>query len=146
MLSHFYRLSSLAIRFSQIALLATMIGLGRATSSVADSADAPSLPSYMDVIVGDLPPLTSEELADQNLLALDLAMFGIYDDALTKFQANFLAQHPIVMALFVIKAGSSSYIGPASLHWMHLRFRSVIRYISQLVIRRWQYSSSQARI
>jgi hypothetical protein len=105
MLSHFYRLSSLAIRFSQIALLATMIGLGRATSSVADSADAPRLPSYMDVIVGDHPPLSSEDLADQNLLALDLAMFGIYDDALTKFQANFLAQHPIVMALFSNQGG-----------------------------------------
>jgi hypothetical protein len=77
--------------------------------SSADTCFATSaglnLPSYMDVIVGEQPALSSEQVGDQNLLALDLAMFGIYDDALAKFQANFMSQHPIIMALFSSQGG-----------------------------------------
>ena len=67
--------------------------------SSADTCFATSaglnLPSYMDVIVGEQPALSSEQVGDQNLLALDLAMFGIYDDALAKFQANFTMKRPM---------------------------------------------------
>ena len=61
-------------------------------------ARAADLPDYMKVIVGDAPPASATDVANQNVLALDLAMFGLYDDAQAKFQKNFLAEHPIVLA------------------------------------------------
>src|SRR5260370_14022208 len=68
-------------------------------------ADDERLPDYMDVIVGKNGPETKEHVAEQNVLALDLAMFGLYDDAQVKFQQNFLAQHPVIMALFSNQGG-----------------------------------------
>ncbi|MDO8432464.1 MAG: hypothetical protein Q7S58_08660 [Candidatus Binatus sp.] len=59
----------------------------------------------MDVIVGNGEAATKERVAEQNVLALDLAMFGLYDDAQVKFQKNFLAQHPVIMALFSNQGG-----------------------------------------
>jgi hypothetical protein len=66
----------------------------------ADSASQFGLPDYMNVIVGNQTPVSKVQVGNQNLLDLDIAMFGLYDDALTKFQTNFMWQHPIVMALF----------------------------------------------
>jgi hypothetical protein len=50
--------------------------------------------------------LSKSQVAEQNVLALDSAMFGLYDDAQMKFQKNFLAQHPVIMALFSNQGGS----------------------------------------
>jgi hypothetical protein len=61
---------------------------------------AQNLPDYIDVIVGTAAPQSSTSVAEQNVLALDLAMFPIYDDAQVKFQKNFLSEHPVIMALF----------------------------------------------
>jgi hypothetical protein len=72
-----------------------MSGVGRAEK----------LPDYMDVIVGNGAPMSKTEAAAQNLLALDLAMFPIYNSAQAEFQKNFLAQHPIIMALFSNQGG-----------------------------------------
>jgi hypothetical protein len=105
MLSRFCHLSSSIIRIGCLTVFAAAIVLGSAALCMAASANAASLPSYMDVIAGDQPPLSSEKLANQNLLDLDLAMFGIYDDALAKYQANFMAQHPVIMALFSNQGG-----------------------------------------
>src|SRR5260370_2500234 len=66
---------------------------------------AEKLPDYMDVIVGNGAPMSKTEAAAQNLLALDLAMFPIYNSAQAEFQKNFLAQHPIIMALFSNQGG-----------------------------------------
>ncbi len=66
---------------------------------------AEKLPDYMDVIVGNGAPMSKTEAAEQNMLALDLAMFPIYDEAQAKFQKNFLAQHPVIMALFSNQGG-----------------------------------------
>ena len=68
-------------------------------------AIAQDLPDYMDVIVGNGAPSTKTQVAEQNVLALDIAMFGLYDDAQMKFQKNFLAQHPVIMALFSNQGG-----------------------------------------
>ena len=73
--------------------------------AIGGRARAQNLPDYMDVIVGKAAPATKSQVAEQNLLDLDLAMFPIYADAKEKFQKNFLAQHPVVMALFTNQGG-----------------------------------------
>src|SRR5277367_2075246 len=82
-------------------------------SSVASSpVGAQALPDYMDVIVGNGSPATKSQVAEQNVLALDLAMFGLYDDAQAKFQKNFLAEHPVIMALFSNQGGKLTLYRP----------------------------------
>src|SRR5271163_5290690 len=82
-------------------------------SGVASSrASAQALPDYMDVIVGNGAPATKSQVAEQNVLALDLAMFGLYDDAQAKFQKNFLAEHPVIMALFSNQGGKLTLYRP----------------------------------
>ena len=88
---------------------ALMLALGLATAAAgrcfAESAAQLGLPDYMNIIVGDEESRPSAQTATQNLLSLDLAMFGIYDDALAKYQKNFEAQHPIVIGLFSNEGG-----------------------------------------
>src|SRR5260221_2465247 len=66
----------------------------------------------MGVIVGNGEAATKEHVAEQNVLALDLAMFGLYDEAQTKFQKNFLAEHPVIMALFSNQGGKLTLFRP----------------------------------
>ena len=75
-------------------------------------ASAQSLPDYMNVIVGKGAPATKSQVAEQNVLALDIAMFGLYDDAQAKFQKNFLTQHPVIMALFSNQGGKLTLYRP----------------------------------
>ncbi len=79
---------------------------------VSSRASAQALPDYMDVIVGNGAPATKSQVAEQNVLALDLAMFGLYDDAQAKFQKNFLAEHPVIMALFSNQGGKLTLYRP----------------------------------
>jgi hypothetical protein len=58
------------------------------------------LPPHMNLIAGAAATPTKEEVATQNVLGLDIAMFGYYDRALEIYQGNLLAQHPVIMALF----------------------------------------------
>src|SRR5438045_4111385 len=53
----------------------------------------------MQAIAG---PVTSSpaETATKNVLALNTAMFGLYDAAGQVFQKNILAQHPVILGLF----------------------------------------------
>src|SRR5271163_2267806 len=82
-------------------------------NSVASSpAGAQALPDYMDVIVGNGAPATKSQVAEQNVLALDLAMFGLYNDAQAKFQKNFLSEHPIILALFSNQGGKLTLVRP----------------------------------
>jgi hypothetical protein len=85
--------------------LALALIAGWAGRSGAESASQPGIPDYMSVFVGDDKPETGKQVATNNVLALDLAMFGIYDAALADTQKNFLAQHPVVMALFTNQGG-----------------------------------------
>ena len=84
----------------------------------AQNAPDQNLPDYMKVIVGDFPPTTQADLATQNVLELNLAMMGIYDNALKKYQKTFLAQHPVILALFTGQGGKLTLYRPgmAPLH------------------------------
>lgn len=86
-------------RFVAIALMFAFLAAwsGR---GFAETAEQLALPDYMNVIVGDEKPQAAADIANQNVLGLDLAMFGIYDAALAGYQKNFLAQHPVILALF----------------------------------------------
>src|SRR5712692_2547080 len=97
-------------KFSIRVLIAFLVAL--LTPSYLAVCHADKLPDYMDVIVGNGAPMSKAEAGEQNLLALDLAMFGLYDDAQTKFQKNFRAQHPVIMALFSNQGGKLMLFRP----------------------------------
>jgi hypothetical protein len=86
--------------------LLLILNLSSIRPSIAETASSQTLPNYMDVIVGNGVSSSKSQVAEQNVLALDSAMFGLYDDAQMKFQKNFLAQHPVIMALFSNQGGS----------------------------------------
>lgn len=92
-----------------LSLIVSFAMSGRAN---AQSASDRSLPDYMNVIVGNGAPATTSQVAEQNVLALDIAMFGMYDDAQAKFQKNFLAEHPVIMALFSNQGGKLALYRP----------------------------------
>jgi len=85
-----------------LSLIFTLAGIG---SCFAASASNLGLPDYMNVIAGDGTEASKAAVADQNVLDLDIAMFGLYDEALAKFQKNLLAQHPVILALFSNQGG-----------------------------------------
>lgn len=60
---------------------------------------AAELPAYMQPIAGTVTT-TPAEVADDNILALNTAMFELYGNAGKLFQRNILAQHPIILGLF----------------------------------------------
>ncbi len=53
----------------------------------------------MNVIVGGAAPAPAET-ARQNILALNSAMFGFYEESGRSFRKNLLAQHPVILGLF----------------------------------------------
>ena len=55
--------------------------------------------SFMAPIAGT-PTTTPMEVANQNVLALNTAMFDLYGTAGQVFQHNILAQHPVILGLF----------------------------------------------
>src|SRR5712691_10628512 len=93
---------------SVLVALAALLSLGFA-SSLANAAD---LPDYMDVIVGTEAPVNKSQVAEQNVLFLDTAMMDIYEDALQKFQKNFLAQHSVILGLFSNGGGQLTLYRP----------------------------------
>jgi hypothetical protein len=62
-------------------------------------AEAADPPAYMRAISGAVAS-SPTETATKNVLALNTAMFGLYDAAGRVFQKNILAQHPVILALF----------------------------------------------
>jgi hypothetical protein len=69
-----------------------LLGLGTA-------AKAQDLPSYMAPIAGRTAS-SPAETATNNVLALNTAMFELYDDAASVFKANILSKHPVILGLF----------------------------------------------
>jgi hypothetical protein len=65
----------------------------------APAASAADRPAYMQAIAGPVNS-TPAETATKNVLALNTAMFGLYDAAGQIFQNNILAQHPVILGLF----------------------------------------------
>ena len=103
------RMPKFPIRVSIAFVVAILSSL---TPSYMSICRAEEVPDYMNVIVGNGAPMSKTEAAEQNLLALDLAMFPIYDTAQAKFQKNFLAEHPVVMALFSNQGGKLTLFRP----------------------------------
>jgi hypothetical protein len=68
-------------------------------AAVPQAGRAADLPTYMAPIAGTVTS-TPAEVADQNLLALNAAMFDLYSTAGAIFQRNILAQHPVILGLF----------------------------------------------
>ena len=99
-------------RFPTAFALSLIVSFASGGRANAQSASDQSLPDYMNVIVGNGAPATKSQVAEQNVLALDIAMFGMYDDAQAKFQNNFLAQHPVIMALFSNQGGKLTLFRP----------------------------------
>jgi hypothetical protein len=62
-------------------------------------ATTQELPSYMAPIAGR-PASSPAETATKNVLALNTAMFELYDDAAAVFKANILSKHPVILGLF----------------------------------------------
>jgi hypothetical protein len=60
---------------------------------------AAELPAYMQAIAGTATT-SPGELANDNVLALNTAMFALYGEAGKLFQRNILAKHPIILGLF----------------------------------------------
>lgn len=79
-------------------LLGSVLALG-AVATVASPTGAADMPPYMGVIVAGEAP-SPAETARQNVLALNTAMFGLYDASGRIFKKNILAQHPVILALF----------------------------------------------
>lgn len=86
---------------------AFVVSLGLVLSAATIGASnllAADLPDYMNVIVGGQAPPPAET-ARRNILALNSAMFGLYEEAGRSFRKNLLAQHPVVLGLFTGAGG-----------------------------------------
>ncbi len=68
-------------------------------ASASAGGRAEQLPAFMEPIAG-VQTATAEETARANVLALNTAMFDLYGAAARIFQANILAKHPVILALF----------------------------------------------
>ncbi len=99
-------------RFGFIVAFALSLFVNFAIGVRASAQSGSDLPDYMNVIVGNGAPETKSQVAEQNVLDLDRAMFGLYDDAQAKFQKNFLAEHPVIMALFSNQGGKLTLYRP----------------------------------
>ncbi len=87
------RTESLLRRFA-FATLTSVILAGPGTT-----AKSQDLPSYMAPISGRTAS-SSVETATKNILALNTAMFELYDNAAKIFQRNILDKHPVILGLF----------------------------------------------
>ena len=67
--------------------------------TASGTGHADELPSYLAPISGPTAS-TPAETATNNVLALDTAMFALYDNAGHIFQNHILAQHPVILGLF----------------------------------------------
>ena len=68
------------------------------------AANAADRPAEMRAISGVVDS-TPAETAVKNVLALNTAMFGLYDATGRVFQKNILAQHPVILGLFSAAGG-----------------------------------------
>ncbi len=84
---------SLLKRYAYVTVASiALTGLGTTTKSQ-------DLPSYMAPISGRTVS-SPADIAVKNVLALNTAMFELYDDAAKIFQRNILSKHPVILALF----------------------------------------------
>jgi hypothetical protein len=72
---------------------------------------AQGLPPYMAPISG-VTTATPADIATKDVLALNTGMFELYGDAGKIFQANILAQHPVILGLFSGSGGRFTLYRP----------------------------------
>src|ERR1700716_131990 len=68
-------------------------------AGVCSTAKAQDLPSYMAPISGRTVS-SPAETSMKNVLALNTAMFELYDNAAKIFERNILSKHPVILGLF----------------------------------------------
>ena len=72
-----------------------------------------SMPVFMDIIAGGVPPGAERAQSAANaMITLNDSMFEIYLAALGQYQKNFLAQHPVMLALFSTEGGNFTLYRP----------------------------------
>src|SRR5258708_52431 len=76
------------------ATLTSIVSVG-----LGSTARAQDLPSYMAPISGRTVS-SPADTAVKNVLALNTAMFALYDDAAKVFHGNILSKHPVILGLF----------------------------------------------
>ena len=76
------------------ATVAAIILAGTCPAAIAED-----LPSYMQPITGRATS-AAPDTASKNVLALNIGMFELYDDAAKTFQRNILSRHPVILGLF----------------------------------------------
>jgi hypothetical protein len=74
------------------------------TAFAGPAARAADAPPYMQAIAGAVTS-SPAETATKNVVALNTAMFGLYDAAGRVFEKNILAQHPVILGLFSAAGG-----------------------------------------
>ena len=81
-----------------------IVALLMVTTVAGPAARAADPPEFLRPIAG---PISSGpvDTANKNVLALNAAMFGLYDAAGRVFQRNILAQHPVTLGLFTGAGG-----------------------------------------
>ncbi len=83
--------------FLQALIYATLTSIGLA--GMSSTVEAQDLPSYMAPISGRTVS-SPAETATKNVLALNTAMFELYDNAAKIFEKNILSKHPVILGLF----------------------------------------------
>jgi hypothetical protein len=81
----------------QTLIYATLISM--ALAGLGPPARTQELPSYMAPISGRTVS-SPAETATKNVLALNTAMFELYDNAAKIFERNILSKHPVILGLF----------------------------------------------
>jgi hypothetical protein len=72
-----------------------------------------NMPDFMDIIAGGVPPGAERaQSAATAMITLNDSMFDIYLGALAQYQKNFLAQHPVILALFSGEGGNFTLFRP----------------------------------
>src|SRR5215471_3237456 len=83
--------------FLQALIYATLTSI--ALAGMGSTVEAQDLPSYMAPILGRTVS-SPAETATKNVLALNTAMFELYDNAAKIFEKNILSKQPVILGLF----------------------------------------------
>src|SRR5262249_16271498 len=83
--------------FLQALIYATLTSI--ALAGMGSTVEAQDLPSYMAPISGRTVS-SPAETATKSVLALNTAMFELYDNAAKIFEKNILSKHPVILGLF----------------------------------------------
>jgi hypothetical protein len=69
-------------------------------TGTASAQQTGNIPGYLAGLLAPTTPPTPATLATRDVLQLNTSMFALYENAARIFQANIMAKHPIILALF----------------------------------------------